>query len=298
MSIENVLTKIGQNLDKIVFSIRCWANETYKFVKRLIRRDNFSSIAPHHLILISDSFLSFLSIFISIHLRIGMDLLDYSLFYILKHMLVFSLVSASVFLWFKTHLPFWKYMTIDDISPIFLAVIIANVLFFPLMMLMNSSDFLPYSSLVINVFVLCFFLIITRCICRAVNLYKNKPNFPHAPKKPKALLVGDMQSVANFCQSISASGAEAFSFAPGGILLLEKEDTGRTISGITIIGRISDISTIIRARQSKEDAIRSIIMIGDEMRNDEKNFIKKVVSKYGIKINSARLQYEITEPTE
>ncbi len=296
MSIENVLTKIGQNLDKIVFSIRRRANETYTLVKRLVHRDYISSIAPHHRILILDSFLSFLSFFISIHLRIGMDLLDYSLFYILKHMLVFSLVSASVFLWFKTHLPFWKYMTIDDMYPIFLAVIIANVLFFPLMMLMNSSDFLPYSILVINVFVLCFCLIIPRCICRTVNLYNEKLNSPRAPKKPKALLAGDLQSVANFYQSISASGAEAFSFEPGGILLLEKADTGRTISGIPVIGRISDITAIIRNRQSTEDAIESVIMIGDEMQDDATKFIKKVVSKYGIKITSARLQYEITEP--
>ena len=297
MSIENVLTRIGQHLDKIVFNIRRWTSRAYTLMGNIIRRNYFSSIASYHRILILDTFCAFISILISIYLRIGIDLLDYSLFYILKHMLVFSLISASAFLWCRTNLPFWRYITIDDMSSIFLSVIISHILFFPLMMLMNSSDFLPYSILVINIFVLCFCLIFPRCICREINIRKRmgRAVLHNTLKKPQALLIGDIQSVKTFCQTLLTSEIEEHSFEFIGIVTIEPDDIGRTISGIPIIGGLSDINTIIRQRRSTEGEIQNIIMIGDSMAEDEEQFIRKVVSKYGITITKAKFLHEITE---
>ena len=119
--------------------------------------------------------------------------------------------------------------------------------------------------------------------------------FRRAIKKPKALLIGDIQSVMTFCQTLFLKGMEEPSFEFVGIVLIEKADIGRTISGIPIIGELSDINTIIRARQSSKEAIKSIIMIGGEMKDDAEKFVRKIVSKYEISITSAKLQYAITE---
>ena len=301
MSIESALSKFGKILDSAVSSIKktikvMFVNSSENTKHRSFGTDHrakhsSSSVTSPYAILIFDSFLAFLSIFISIHLRIGMDFLDYSPIYILKNMLVFGLVSSSIFLWLQTHQSFWRYTTIEDMTPIFLSVILSNLLFFPLMMLMNQEDFLPYSVLIINIFVLSFMLMIPRFLSRMI--YNQKLNkikrFDSVTKRteqssdiPEVLIIGNSASVEAFFREVISNDDVSFNFDPVGILTLDQADIGRIIKGVPILGELRDINRIIKTLNKEGIFPRQIVISEKNLPENAKKFLVRYVQEHGL----------------
>lgn len=301
MSIESALSKFGRFLDSTVSSIQKTIKVMFASHKEHNKRRSFghhprmkhpsSSMTSPYAILIFDTFLAFLAIFISIHLRIGMDFLDYSPIYILKNMLVFGLVSSSMFLWLQTHQSFWRYTTVEDMTPIFLSVILSNFLFFPLMMLMNQEDFLPYSVLIINIFVLSFMLMIPRFLSRMIynqRISKIK-RFDSITKRteqasdvPEVLLIGNSDSVEAFFREVISNDDVSFNFDPVGILTLDQADEGRIIKGVPILGELRDINKIIRTLNKDGVFPRQIVISEKNLPENAKKFLIRYVQDHGL----------------
>ena len=304
MSIEMTLSKVGKVLDKAMMSVR-------NVVKAMCSKSfsgNFryghTPMASQYLVLAFDGFMAFLSLFISIHLRIGMDFLDYTPLYILKNMLVFGLVSASIFLWLQTNQAFWRYTTIEDVLPVFLSAALANLLFFPLMMLMNQEDFLPYSILVINVFVLSFSLLIPRFLCRMTYNQKIskikqfetvKRNVPGAPK---VLLVGNISSVEAFCREVEENEEIDFNFDPVGILTLDQAEMGRAIRGIPILGELRDISAVTKELKTEGIYPKQIVLTDKTLPELAKGFIMRYAKSTGTMLLHVLFQYSFNQISE
>lgn len=304
MSIETTFAKFGKILDKAYSSIKSIVKLLFSTSNSRRKRDHYHNqklvrgYSPYF-ILIFDSFVAFLSLFISIHLRIGMDFLDYSPIYILKNMLVFGLVSASVFSWIQTYQTFWRYTSVEDMIPIFISVILANTLFFPLMMLMNQEDFLPYSVLIINAFVLSFMLLIPRFLSRILynQKIKKQKRFDSILRRsettsevPDVLLVGNIDSAEAFFREIVSNEDVTFNFNSVGILLIDQMEIGRVIKGIPILGELRDISLIMR-NLNKEGIFPRQIVITEKMISDNaKRFLVKFAQEHGILVMHAMFQ--------
>ncbi len=310
MSIESVLSKIGKQLDKavLVISETCDAMFASNASRRQtdFRYRHSSSTSPY-VILIFDSFLAFLSIFISIHLRIGMDFLDYSPSYILKNMFVFCLVSSSIFLWLQTYQSFWRYTTVEDMTSIFLAVILSNILFFPLMMLMNQSDFLPYSVLVINVFVLCIMLMVPRFICKMIYNQKLSKvrrfdsiakRSGQVPEIPQVLLVGNVSSIEAFSREVISNEDVSFNFDPVGILTLDPADIGRSIKGVPILGELRDIQKVITSLYKENVFPKQLVISEKQMPENAKKFLIRFAESHGLLLLHVMFQYSFNQISE
>lgn len=301
MSIESKLSKLGKVLDSTVGGIR--NNLKVLFVendKKQKRRPHGygqhksqSTMTSPYAILLFDSFVAFLAIFISIHLRIGMDFLDYSPTYIIKNMFVFGLVSSSIFLWLQTHQAFWRYTSVEDMTPIFLSVILSNLLFFPLMMLMNQEDFLPYSVLIINVFVLSFMLLIPRFLTRM--MYNNKVNklkkYDKITKReeqsadiPQIILIGNNESAEVFLREVISNEDVTFNFNPVGILSFDSEDVGRVIKGVPIIGELRDINKALKRLDDEGMNPRQFVITEKSIPENIKKFLVKYAQDHGFLI--------------
>ncbi|MDR1332853.1 MAG: hypothetical protein LBJ69_00365 [Holosporales bacterium] len=294
MSIERRLSAIGRYLDiasdRIAASIRLMLPKIIEFNRKV--RGEAASVHQSYAILIFDSFVAFLSIFISIHLRIGMDFLDYSPAYILKNMLVFGLVSSSVFAWMQIHQSFWRYTSIEDFAPILLSVVLADILFFPLMLLMNKEDFLPYSVLVINTFVLTLMLLIPRLLSRM--LYSQKLKKMRAQEKrassgpqtlienPMVLLVGSKESAEIFLNEIVSNDDISFNFEPVGILTFDPMDVGRVIRGVSIVGELRDIHAVLRVIKADGITLRQIVITEKSIPENAKKFLVRYVKDHGL----------------
>ncbi len=304
MSFESGLSRFGRILDKMQKKIIARiSNVFFEKSKKESKRTQHGMNSRHSIVLF-DSFVAFLSIFISIHLRIGMDFLDYSPFYIIKNMLVFGLVSSSVFLWFQTYQSFWRYTSVKDVTPIFLSVIISNIIFFPLMMLMNQEDFLPYSILIINMFTLSFMLIIPRFTAKI--LYDNKMNqikkieaLTRVHEKyveiPKILLVGSTESVASFLREISPVGDTQFNFDPVGVLSMNQEDVGRSINAVPIVGSIREINFVMKEFSRKGVFPKQLFITERSVPDNLKKFLISYVQDNGLLLMHVMHQYVVNK---
>lgn len=306
MSLETKLSSIGRFLDRFFKRVSQIVHTSISPKNDGTNHDRMHrkqpGIAAPYAILIFDSFVAFLSIFISIHLRIGMDFLDYSPTYIIKNMFVFGLISSSVFLWIQTHMSFWKYTSIDDVISLFLAVILSNIFFFPLMMLMNQEDFLPYSVLIINTFVLTIMLSVPRLISRmlynrktnlirrlsAEDLTKNKNN--NHKNKPYALLIGRAQSVENFLREFFTNKDIDINFYPVGILSPDISDKGMAIRGIPILGETRNIGKILRSLRSDNMFPSQMIVTERDFQDSSKRLLLSYSKEYNIKLTHVVLQ--------
>ena len=233
-----------------------------------------------------------------------MDFLGYTPLYILKNMFVFGLVSTSIFLWLQTNQAFWRYTTVDDILPIFLSVLLANLLFFPLMMLMNQEDFLPYSILVINVFVLSFSLMIPRFLCRMtynqkVSKIKQFDVIKHnVSDAPKVLLVGSLSSVEAFCRELEENEEIDFNFDPVGILTVGQTEMGRTIKGIPILGELRDINEITKELKAEGICPKQILLTDKTLPDAAKRFIARYARSTGAMLLHVLFQYSFNQVSE
>lgn len=313
MSIETTFAKFGKLLDRCCSSIKDVLGLLFP-TSNSRQRNRYNHKEQHsargyspYLILIFDSLIAFLSLFISIHLRIGMDFLDYSPVYILKNMLVFGLVAASVFSWLQTYQMFWRYTTIEDMAPIFISVILANVIFFPLMMLMNQEDFLPYSVLTINVFVLSLLLMTPRFLCRISynQKIKKQKKFDSVLRRnetysetPDVLLVGNIESAEAFFREVIVNDDVTFNFNPVGILLIDQIETGRTIKGSPILGELRDINRILRDLNKNGTFPRQIIITEKVLSDNEKRFLVKFSQDHGILLMHAMFQFTFSTVSE
>ena len=293
MSIESKLSKIGKVLDEGVKKI----GDLFSAKKCYKSKQSFSNVNFSTAILIFDSFIAFLSLFISIHLRIGMDFLDYSPSYIIKNMFVFALVSSSIFLWFQTHQAFWKYTSIEDMIPIFISVVLSNIIFFPLMMLMNQEDFLPYSVLVINIFVLTMLLFIPRFLAkmfynRKLSRIREHSNVSqNSVEVPKVILIGNNKSVDLFLNEVVINEEINFNFEPIAILTLNPENVGRSIRGIPIVGEIRDLQKTIKELQNSGMNLRQIVITEKSIPENAKKFLAKYVQEHGLLLMHVIHQY-------
>ncbi len=296
MSIETAFAKFGKFLDKIYSNAKSiimllFSNSDLRHKRSNYRNQQSMRGYSPYFILIFDSFVAFLSLFVSIHLRIGMDFLDYSPIYILKNMFVFALVSASVFSWIQTYQTFWRYTSVEDMIPIFISVILANALFFPLMMLMNQEDFLPYSVLIINAFVLSFMLMVPRFLSRILYNQKKKKQkrFDSILKKsetsseiPDVLLIGNIGSAEAFFREVVSNEDVTFNFNPIGILLINQMEIGRVIKGIPILGELRDIGLIMRKLNKEGKFPRQIVITEKILSDNAKRFLLKFAQEHGI----------------
>jgi O-antigen biosynthesis protein WbqV len=301
LSIETSLSKIGKLLDASIEKVKAAIKDLVASVPNILRwtssgdenlsRKQTTGLRSSYAILAIDSFMAFLSIFISIHLRIGMDFLDYSPKYILKNMLVFGLVSSSVFVRMQTYQSFWRYTSIEDMPPIFLSVVFSNILFFPLMMLMNREDFLPYPILVINAFVLTLLLVLPRFLSRI--LYNRKLSTMkkidgatgkhlQVRENPKILIVGRIASADTFLREIFLNDDIPFNFEPVGILTLDPLDVGRSIKGIPILGELREIGRVIRNLNRANAFPKQIVITEKSLPENAKKYLVKYVQDNGL----------------
>jgi O-antigen biosynthesis protein WbqV len=313
MSIETILSKFGKSIDIFITYLRkCTRFSFAKLheggrikVDGVPKMKHISGAISPYAILIFDSFVAFLSIFISIHLRVGMDFLDYSPIYIIKNMFVFGLVSSSVFLWIQTHQFFWRYTTIEDMVPIFLSVILSNILFFPLMTLMNREDFFPYSVLIINLFVLSIMLVTPRFLSRILYNQKIKKmkrfskELEQQAEVPRILLVGNSASIEVFLREVVSNNDVSFNFEPVGILTFDREEVGHIINGIPIVGEIRDIHNVMRTLNNREKIFpKQIILTEKALPENAKRFLIRYVQENGMLLMHVIHQYTFNSISE
>jgi O-antigen biosynthesis protein WbqV len=251
-------------------------------------KSRLSQAMPNHAILPSavltfDTLMAFLSLFIALYLRIGDEFLEYTPEFILKNMLVFSLVSASIFFWMQTHRAIWRYVSLEDMIPLTLATVLTTILFYPLMLLMAQQESLPRSVPIINALVLIMLLGLPRFIYRSIHdqhlLQKRRAN---AEALIPVLLIGNGDSTELFIREVLHS--PSLPYNPLALITFEKDEVGRHIHGVPILGTIDELNEIIESLDEEKHPPRQIIITESNLLKTQKQLVSKAAIAHGLTV--------------
>src|SRR5471030_736120 len=111
-----------------------------EFVHKLIQQQKLiaKKIKTEWVIFASDLLVSLLSLYITLRLLLGKDIQTLQMSFILKHCLVFVLISFGLFSWLRSDQGALRYTTMEKIPRILGCAVLANLFYHPLMVLMGS----------------------------------------------------------------------------------------------------------------------------------------------------------------
>lgn len=232
---------------------------------RKMKNTHFSSIS----IMVHDGIMSFFALFISIYLKVGDEFLDYSHVFLLKNLIVFCCIALAIFSWGKIYKTLWRFISVEDLWPISIAVVIANLLFIPAMHFISIDESLSKSIPVVNIFVMTALLILPRFFARLIHeqsILKQK-KLQNSFSIP-VLLVGDEDPTELFIREVTYT--PDLPYNPVGIITTtEHFEDGRAIHDVPILGNIKDIEHILHAFENETDRPRQIILTDDKIKKED-----------------------------
>jgi len=177
--------------------------------------------------------------------------------------LLFAAAAAISLYAMKVHRQVWRHIGLPDGIKIFQAVILAALLFLPMMFLLNRLEGFPRASLLLAVPIWLTLLFAGRML--ALTRSTHNPFQIFARRRtdaPIALLVGDEDSLGNTLRELE----RAPKGAPVRVLgLIETSGTaqGRAIRGVTVLGSISDIGTRLDLFKERYGEYPWVAAVGD-----------------------------------
>jgi len=279
MTKKSILLDIVKRFSTIIYSMKNFDNlsstiqkaclatfalKIFTTVKK-IKSAHYSTIS----IMLHDGCMAFLALFISIYLKVGDEFLDYSHMFLLKNLIVFTLISLAIFSWGKIYKTLWRFISVEDLWPLSIAVIIANLLFIPAMHLLSIDESLAKSIPVVNIFVMISLLILPRFFARLLHdqsILKQKRL--HTSFAIPVLLVGDEDPTELFIREVTYT--PNLPYNPVGIITTtEHFEDGRAIHDVPILGNIKDIEQILHTFEDESQRPRQIILTDDSINKDE-----------------------------
>jgi FlaA1/EpsC-like NDP-sugar epimerase len=234
-------------------------------------------------VLIFDSLLAFLSLFFAIYLRIGEEFLEYSPEYMLKNMFVFSLVTTSILMWMQTHKAIWRYISMEDMVPLGLAAILANIIFFPLMLLMAQQESLPRSIPLINTLVLIVLLGLPRFVYRiAHERHVQQKRRAKASGSIPVIVIGNGDETDTFIREVQNNPDMPYS--PVALITTDSDDVGRRIHGVPILGTVSTIPKALKKLNKDGVFPKQIIITEPKLTRAQKDEIISISALEGMTI--------------
>jgi O-antigen biosynthesis protein WbqV len=166
---------------------------------------------------------------------------------------------------------------------------------------MNQEDFLPFSVLIINTFVLTLILLIPRFIARIMHTNKTKKiKRKEAENRQKGrlinercriLLIGGADSARSFLEEMSTADDVSYEMEPVGIVTLDQSEVGHTIKGVQIVGTIRQIDGIIKELALSEVSLQQIVITEKDLSPKIKQFLTECCRKHCVLLVQAFHQY-------
>lgn len=222
----------------------------------------FKTIKPTTIAFLHDVFMMAAASLISLALLRGEDLTLISPFIVLRYLLVYTLVSAAVFIWVGPYKHVWKYASFNDVMRIVLSVIYINLIFMPLQIRVLA---LPQYSLSITVVtsVMSFALITLPRLFYLLAAKQPWRRWFQARERSRALrtlIIGAGDQAEIFIRQAQAHNRIIHDIV--GIIDDNRNKIGQYIHGIEVLGRFHDLVRILSQHQRRHKPI-DVLMITD-----------------------------------
>lgn len=192
-----------------------------------------------------DVLMAALSLALSLYLRVGDGISEYSRPLLLSYDAVFAIVAGVVFLWTGLYRGIWRYASLPDLLAVLRAVTIVTLVFFPVMFVVNRLEELPRSLVGINWLVLVALLGGPRF---AYRIFKDR-GLGHVLERTgghaaiPVLLIGAREGAAMFIREMASDPHRLYRVV--GIIADSASRVGRDIGGIPVLGTIDELPEVI-----------------------------------------------------
>ena len=228
------------------------------------------------------------SMWIAVSLRYFLDPKEAPDLIIFQSVVVFSLACAIVFPLVGLHRGVWRFTALNDVTRIFRAVVLANLVFLPVLFLINRLDDFPRSTILIEIPLLITLLLGARVLAAAWRSQSLQNAFRFEDRtKPAAILVGSQTELHDALREMARrNGASPFRVKA----LVEPEAVlaGRAIRGVPVIGGLDALPKALNSLASIESEPPRLILAAQQSDATLVNELLRIAAKHGARLTRAR----------
>jgi O-antigen biosynthesis protein WbqV len=213
------------------------------------------TLARSALILLFDTLIAAASFLLSLHLRLGVDPMQYSADLVTIGTPAFVAIAVPTFVMFRLPQRVWRFTSIEDVFAIVRAVSLIILVFVLVLFWVTRLEFMPRSALIINWFVLIAGLAAPRVLFR---IYKDRglsglawPRSRRKDDRVPVALIGVSHAAENFIRTMDAGRGGDYRVV--GIIDERGDRIGRQIRNCEVVGSLGAL----------EDAVERMARHGD-----------------------------------
>ncbi|HKT16553.1 MAG TPA: nucleoside-diphosphate sugar epimerase/dehydratase [Stellaceae bacterium] len=211
-----------------------------------------------------DLVMAALSFILSLFLRLGTDISQYSPKLLLIYDLGFTATAAAVFLWAGLYRGIWRYASLPDLLALIRAATLTILIFFPAMFLMTRLTEMPRSLVGINWLLLMALLGGPRFAYRVFKDRGLDHVFEAARYAPVPILViGAREGADLFIRALARDPRRSYRVV--GILADGAARVGRDIGGVPILGTFDDVKSVVDQLTRRDNRPQRLIVCGDAL---------------------------------
>lgn len=202
-----------------------------------------------------------ISFLLSLYLRLGSDIVDWSHQVVVFGLVLFTAVAAGVFLWLRIDQSVWRYASLGDVGGIVRAVILTIGIFLVAQFFVTRLEDFPRSFLVINLFVLTGLLAGPRLAYRLFKDGEFSSLFDlNSQSRTPALLAGAGDGADLFIREMSRGRGRDAPYKVIGIIDDREGRIGRRIRGVPVLGGAGDLIEVVNRLAERGRPVQRIIL--------------------------------------
>ena len=214
-----------------------------------------------------DIVMAALSFILSLYLRVGGDISQFSPQLLFTYDLGFTVTAAVVFLWVGLYRGIWRYASLPDLLALLRAVTLIILIFFPVMFLATRLADMPRSLVGINWLLLMALLGGPRFAYRVFKDRGLDHVFENATYAPvPTLIIGAREGADLFIRSVARDPRRAYRVV--GILADGTARVGRDIGGVPILGTFDEIESVVAELTRRENRPQRLIICTSTLERD------------------------------
>ncbi|WP_300542606.1 SDR family NAD(P)-dependent oxidoreductase [Maricaulis sp.] len=228
------------------------------------------------------------SMWAAVHLRYRFEPTDPPDQVLLQSVAVFALACALVFPIEGLHRGLWRYTALNDAARVIRATLVANLVFLPVLFLINRLDGFPRTSILIDIPILIGLLLAPRFLVAALRTQGLRGVLQVEDRsKPAAILVGTEAELDDALRDIIRRNGSA-PFRPKGLIEPQSDLTGHAIRGVPVLGGMSAIEPALERLARAEAEPPRLVLAGTVTDVEIVNELIRIAAQTGAKLSRAR----------
>ena len=229
-----------------------------------------------------------ISMWAAVRLRYRFEPTDPPELIILQSVVVFTFACALVFPLEGLHRGLWRYTALNDAARIVRAAVVANLIFLPILFLINRLDGFPRTSILIDIPILIFLLLVPRLGVAVLRTQGLRGVFRIEDRsKPAAILVGSAEELDEALRELERRNGSA-PLRPKGLIEPRSTLTGHAIRGVPVLGGMHALPAAIKRLSTSEKEMPRIVLAGDATGVQVVNELVRIAARTGAKLSRSR----------